>query len=185
MVLTYAHDAPVWQRRKSHGLRGVILQKLHRLAVTQSSTTFSPCVDGVCSPPSTTTPPLTAQHAWCARPRARSDVCSHRSSPRSSVHTALDISSPVLVYPPHNTSPGRVRSHTLAPSREALHTPVSRHAPTRPLRSATRVQNSGRATTREVAHLAEARVVGAIAYSSARIRIVGKMQTLLTSDPKP
>jgi hypothetical protein len=100
------------------------------------------------------------------RPRARSDVCSHRSSPRSSLHTPLDIStSPpavYLVYPPHTTSPGRVRSQSFALCREALHTPVSRHAPTSPLCSATRAQNSGRATTREVAHLATARVVGAM-----------------------
>jgi hypothetical protein len=46
---------------------------------------------------------------------------------------------------------GRVRSQPFAPSRAAVHTPVSRHAPTIPLCSATRVQNSGRAVTRSVA----------------------------------
>jgi hypothetical protein len=40
------------------------------------------------------------------------------------------------------------------------HTPVSRHAPTSPLCSATRAQNSGRAVARPTAQLARARVLG-------------------------
>jgi hypothetical protein len=94
---------------------------------------------------------------------------SHRRSPRSSLQTSLlecpDVSEEEeeeeeeeeaeeaggSTHPPHTTSPGRVRNHCFAPTRDALHTPVSRHAPTSPLCSATRVQNSGRATRRSVA----------------------------------
>ena len=118
---------------------------------------FSPGTYRVCIPPSTAMPPLTAQHAGLVRGRARSAMCSHRSSPRSSLHTPL-----LIPNPPHTTNPGRARSQTLTPSREARHTPVRRHAPTRPLCWATRVQNSGRARTREVAHREAARVLGAI-----------------------
>jgi hypothetical protein len=135
--------------------------KISTLALKQSSTSFSPGLYRVRCPPSTATPPLTAQHGWCARPRTRSDIRSQRSSPRSSLHTAL-VTAPSRPSPPHSTSPGRVRSHTFAPSRAATYTPVSRHAPTSPLFSATRAHNSGRATAREMAHLAAARVVGAI-----------------------
>jgi hypothetical protein len=69
---------------------------------------------------------------------------------------------PPVTQPPLTTSRRRVRSHAFAPSREALHTPVSRHAPASPLCSATRVQNSGSAVTREAAQRADARVVGAM-----------------------
>jgi hypothetical protein len=114
------------------------------------------------TPPSTTTPPLTAQHACSARAPPRSDIRSHRSSPGSSLHTSLVYPSSPVTHPPHTTSHRRVRSQSFAPTREALHTPVSRHAPTSPLCSETRAQNSGSAVARETAHFAEARVMGAI-----------------------
>ena len=97
-------------------------------------------------------------------------MCSHRSSPRSSLHTLLVNPSP-RAYPPHTTNPGRARSQTLAPSREARHTPVRRQAPTRPLCLATRVQISGRARTREVAHREAARVLGAILGLCVSVRV--------------
>jgi hypothetical protein len=86
---------------------------------------------------------------------------SHRSSPRSSLHTSL-VNPTTPVNPPHTTSPGRVFSHPFAPSRDARHTPVSRHAPTTPLCSATMPHSSGRAKTQLAIPLAAARVVGAI-----------------------
>jgi hypothetical protein len=57
---------------------------------------------------------------------------SHRSVARSSLHTSL-TTAPLEDCPPHTTSPGRVRSHSFAPCRAALHTLISRrrHAPTR------------------------------------------------------
>jgi hypothetical protein len=62
-----------------------------------------------------------------------------------------------------SASPCRVRSHSFAPYREALHTPVSREAPMNPLCPATRAQKSTRAMTREKAESARVRrVVGAI-----------------------
>jgi hypothetical protein len=78
----------------------------------------------------------------------RLDILFHRSSSRSSFQTSL-------VHPPlcssHTISLGKVRSHSFAPSREALRTPVSRQAPTNPLCSATRNHISGSAATREAA----------------------------------
>jgi hypothetical protein len=55
---------------------------------------------------------------------------------------------PVPVYPPHTTSRGRVRSHSVAPSRAPLHTRFKRNAPTRSPCAAMRWHSSGRAKTR-------------------------------------
>ena len=95
------------------------------------------------TPPSATTPPLTAQHAWCRRTRVRLGKGSHCSLPRSSHHTSL-VFTPPPRCPPHTKSLGRVRNHHLAPSCAALHTPVSRHAPTSPQYAAMRAHSSGR-----------------------------------------
>jgi hypothetical protein len=94
---------------------------------------------------------------------------SHRSSPRSSLHTSLvnsldggededdedddeddedDDDALGAVNPPHTTSPGRVRSPSVAPSREALHTVVSLNASTRLRCGSMRAHSSGRAATR-------------------------------------
>ena len=78
------------------------------------------------------------------------DIRSHRSSPRFSLHTSLVRPDP-SIYPPHTTSPGKVRSHSFAPTRATLHTRISRQAPTSPLCSATRAHRAGRAATREAA----------------------------------
>jgi hypothetical protein len=50
--------------------------------------------------------------------------------------------------PPHTTNPGSVRSHSLAPCLEALHTRISRHVPASPLCAATRAHSSGSAATK-------------------------------------
>jgi hypothetical protein len=51
----------------------------------------------------------------------------------------------VVPTPPYTTtSPGRLLRCTFTPSRAALHTPVSRHAPTGPMNTAMFAQISGR-----------------------------------------
>jgi hypothetical protein len=132
---------------------------------TSTADRWPPSSSPLFCPPSTTTPPFTVQHAWSQRLHLRSDIRSHRSSPRSSLHTSLE-KPPLkpLTNPLHTTSRRRVRSQSFAPTRDALHSPVSRHAPASPLCSATRAQNSGRAVARWTAQLADARVVGGILY---------------------
>jgi hypothetical protein len=133
--------------------------KISTLAVSSSRHSSS---SASTIPPSTTTAPLTAQHAWSVRLRVRLGIRFHRGSPRSNLHASLDALP--SVNPPHTTSPGGVRSHSFAPSRATLHTPVSRHAPATTLCSATMAHISGRAKTREMARSARARrVVGGIA----------------------
>jgi hypothetical protein len=71
------------------------------------------------------------------------------------MHVQLRTSRRTLVVAsPHSTSPDRVRSLPFTPSREALHTLISRNAPTTPssLCSAKRAHISGRAATRGPAH---------------------------------
>ena len=57
---------------------------------------------------------------------------SHRSVPRFSRHTSSTISS-YQPLPPLITRPGRVASQFFDPDRDFLLTPISRHAPTKPL----------------------------------------------------
>jgi hypothetical protein len=113
------------------------------------------------SPPSTTRAPLTAQHAWWERAATRAGMGSHCIVARSSLHTSLTI--PPSPCPPHTTSPGRVRRNSVAPTRAALHTRISRRAPRTPLYFATRAHTSGREVARSTAQLgssSSAAVVG-------------------------
>jgi hypothetical protein len=79
---------------------------------------------------------------------------SHRSVAISSLHTSSLPPPPPPEYPPHTTRPGRVLRNSLAPTRAALHTRISRHAPTRPRCAATRPHTSGRPVARSTAQLA-------------------------------
>jgi hypothetical protein len=124
--------------------------------------------------------PLTAQHAGWERAVTRAGKPPHRIVARSSLHTsslspitpptveypphtsvarfslhASPLTAPPLVeYPPHTTSPGRVLRNSFAPTRGALHTLISRHAPTSPRCAATRAHTSGRPVARSTAQLA-------------------------------
>jgi hypothetical protein len=74
----------------------------------------------------------------------RAGIDSHCSDAISSLHTSLIVLD-VDPIPPHTTTdPGRLLRCTFTPSRAALLTPVSRHAPTGPTNMATRAQISGR-----------------------------------------
>ena len=86
------------------------------------------------------------QHEWKRRPGKRAGKGPHRSVARSSRHPSCNRCT-YPSTPPYTTQTGRVPSHSFAPARAALHTPVSRHAPTRPLCWATRAQISTRART--------------------------------------
>jgi hypothetical protein len=97
--------------------------------------------------------PLTLEHAGSERPVTRAGMGSHRSVARLSLHTSL--TSPPAERPPHTTSPGRVPNHFFTPSRDALHTLISRHASTSPsLFWATRAHTSGRPVARFTAQSA-------------------------------
>mmetsp|Transcript_12817 Transcript_12817/g.31147 ORF Transcript_12817/g.31147 Transcript_12817/m.31147 type:complete len:204 (+) Transcript_12817:757-1368(+) len=96
-------------------------------------------------PPRTTRAPLTVHHAWRSRATTSEGRDPHCSVARSSRHTSL--CSPESSSPPHITNPGRVPRYSFTPSRDALHTLISRRAPTKPLGSATRAHISTRART--------------------------------------
>jgi hypothetical protein len=87
-------------------------------------------------------------------------MASNRIVARLSPHTSLTAPPPFAVeYPPHTSSRGRVPINSFAPARATLHTPSSRHAPTSPLKVATRVHTSRRQRTWSTAQLlASARV---------------------------
>ena len=94
-------------------------------------------------------------------------MASHRSVARLSPHTSITSPAPVVGLPPHTTSRGRVTRNSLTPVRATLHTPASRHAPTSPLRAATRAQNSGRETARSTAQV--------LASAQGRVEAEGAM----------
>jgi hypothetical protein len=79
-------------------------------------------------------------------------MASHRIVAELSPHTSLNTPQ-CAGLPPHTTSRGRVLRNSLTPVRATLHTPANRHAPTSPLRAATRAQNSGRETARSIAQV--------------------------------
>jgi len=70
----------------------------------------------------TTRAPRTTQHAWPKRARTSGGMGFHCSVAISNGHASRTI--PFMLYPPLITRPSRVPSHSLAPSRDALHTPT-------------------------------------------------------------
>mmetsp|Transcript_25422 Transcript_25422/g.40641 ORF Transcript_25422/g.40641 Transcript_25422/m.40641 type:complete len:200 (+) Transcript_25422:210-809(+) len=111
------------------------------------------------SPPSTTKAPSTAQHTWPKRAVISAGIVFHRIVAGSSRHTSLTTSSS-SVSPPHTTRPGSVLRNSFAPAHAALHTSISRHAPTSPRCPATMAHISEREVARYTAQLVCARVVG-------------------------
>jgi hypothetical protein len=94
-------------------------------------------------------------------------MASHCSVARLSPHTSLNTPT-CAGLPPHTTSRGRVLRNSLTPVRATLHTPASRHAPTSPLRAATRAQNSGRETAQSIAQVS-ASVQGMLEVGDAMV----------------
>jgi hypothetical protein len=96
----------------------------------------------------------------------------NRSVARLGLHTS--ICSFPAAYPPHSTIPGKTRSHSFAPARAAMYTPVRRHAPTSPLNAATRAHTSRRETVRSTLHLARARVEGGATMGACYVDVCAR-----------
>jgi hypothetical protein len=97
---------------------------------------------------------FTTQDACLAHAPEGAGMASHRIVARSSPFAQLTaLRSPAPVCPPHTTSRRRVPRNSFAPTRAALHTPSSHHAPTSPLHAALRAHASGSETARSTAQL--------------------------------